>query len=88
MIITTIMPVMIALVLTNDMPLKGILFPTALSLSLAFILVASSPTNLIPYSTGYFSITDMAKAGIITTITTSVIIALVVFGIGKVAGLY
>ena len=83
-----IMPIMIALVQTYDMPLKGILLPTALSLSLAFILVASSPTNLIPYSTGYFSITDMAKAGAVMTVVTSAIIALSVFAIGSLAGIY
>ena len=83
-----IMPVIIALVQTNNLPLVGILLPTALSLSLAFILVASSPTNLIPYSTGYFSITDMAKAGVFMTVISSVVIALVFWGIGSFTGLF
>ena len=83
-----IMPIMVALAQSNNMPLKGILIPTALSMSLAFILVASSPTNLIPYSTGYFSITDMVKTGILMTLTAAVIIALTVFSIGTLAGIY
>jgi len=83
-----IVPIMISLVQTYNLPLKGILLPAALSLSLAFILVASSPTNLIPYSTGYFTITDMAKAGIAMTIVTSIIIACSIFFIGSLAGIY
>ena len=83
-----IMPIMAVLAQTNNMPLRGILIPTALSLSLAFILVTSTPTNVIPYSTGYFSITDMAKAGVIMTVITSVIIACVVFALGSLTGIY
>ena len=83
-----IMPIMIALAQSNNIPLRGLLIPTSLCLSLAFVLVASSPTNLIPYSTGYFSITDMAKAGIIMTLISAVIIALSVFGIGLLMGIY
>jgi len=83
-----IMPIMIALAQSNNLPLKGILLPTALSMSLAFILVASSPTNLIPYSTGYFSIMDMVKTGVIMTVTAAVIIALSVFTIGSLSGIY
>lgn len=83
-----IMPIMIALAQSSNIPLKSILIPTALSLSLAFILVASSPTNLIPYSTGYFSITDMAKTGILMTIAAAVIMSLSVFSIGSLMGIY
>ena len=83
-----IMPIMIALAQSNNIPLKGILLPTALSMSLAFILVASSPTNFIPYSTGYFSIMDMVKSGIIMTIVAAVIIALSLFTIGTLSGIY
>lgn len=83
-----IMPIMAVLTQTHNLPLKGILIPTALSLSLAFILVTSTPTNVIPYSTGYFSITDMAKAGIIMTISYSILLSLVIFGIGTLTGIY
>ncbi|MCL2478829.1 MAG: DASS family sodium-coupled anion symporter [Treponema sp.] len=85
---TIIMPIIAVLAQQHNMPLLGILIPTALSLSLAFILVTSTPTNVIPYSTGYFRIPDMAKAGVLMTICTSVIIALSVFGIGSLAGIY
>ena len=83
-----IMPIMVALAQSQNLPLKGILIPAALSLSLAFILVASSPTNLIPYSAGYFSIADMAKAGAIITVFSAIIIALSIFSIGSFMGIY
>ena len=85
---TIIMPIMVVLAQSNNMPLMGILLPTALSLSLAFILVTSTPTSVIPYSAGYFSIPDMAKAGAIMTVIASVVVALTVFGLGLVTGLY
>jgi len=85
---TIIVPIIAVLVQEHNLPLKGILIPTAISLSLALILVTSSPTNVIPYSTGYFSIADMAKAGVIMSVISSAIIALSVFGIGTLTGIY
>ena len=85
---TIIMPIIAVLAQTYDLPLLGILIPAALSLSLAFILVTSTPTNVIPYSTGYFRITDMAKAGVVMTLITSVIISLSVYAIGLLTGIY
>jgi solute carrier family 13 (sodium-dependent dicarboxylate transporter), member 2/3/5 len=56
--------------------------------SLAFILVTSTPTNVIPYSAGYFSILDMAKSGIAMTVASSVIVSLVIYVIGTMSNLY
>jgi sodium-dependent dicarboxylate transporter 2/3/5 len=42
--------------------------PVAIATSLAFILVTSSPTNVIPYSAGYFSLRDFARAGLLLTL--------------------
>ena len=61
---TIIMPILIAL--------AG---PAAFTSSLAFILVTESPTNVIPYSSGYFSIRDMAKAGIVMTFFAAICVA-------------
>ena len=41
-----------------------IVAPAAFTSSLAFILVSEGPTTIIPYSSGYFSIKDMARAGV------------------------
>ncbi len=35
---------------------------------MAFIMVTSSPTNVIPYSSGYFRISEFAKSGVVMTI--------------------
>jgi len=63
-----VMPLIIALALdigVNPWVLAG---PAGIASSMAFIMVTSSPTNVIPYSSGYFSITAFAKAGIPMTI--------------------
>jgi sodium-dependent dicarboxylate transporter 2/3/5 len=54
---------------------------------LAFILVTSTPTNVIPYTSGYFTIKDMAKAGIWMTIASSISITISIAVIGKLLGL-
>jgi len=51
--------------------------PAALTVPLALILPIESPDALIAYSSGYFSVKDMAKAGIPITLTAAVIIGLV-----------
>lgn len=42
--------------------------PVAIATSLAFLLVTSSPTNVIPYASGYFTIRDFLKAGLFLTL--------------------
>jgi sodium-dependent dicarboxylate transporter 2/3/5 len=62
--------------------------PAAPTSSLAFILVTSSPTNVIPYSAGYFRIKDMALAGLAMTAVGSVILSVSMYVIGRFTGLY
>lgn len=85
---TIIIPIMIALAGALGLDPLGITMPAAITASLAFILVTSTPTNVIPYSAGYFSIQDMAKAGTVLTIISSVIVAAVLFIVGTMTGLY
>ncbi len=56
--------------------------PVAIATSLAFLLVTSSPTNVIPYTAGYFSIRDFLTAGIPLTLLAPlcVTIAFLLFG--------
>ncbi len=56
--------------------------PVAIATSLAFLLVTSSPTNVIPYTSGYFSIRDFLVAGIPLTLLAPlcVTIAFLLFG--------
>jgi sodium-dependent dicarboxylate transporter 2/3/5 len=61
--------------------------PAGITASLAFILVTSTPTNVIPYSTGYFSIREMAWAGLWMTLASSVCVTLSICVMGRWIGL-
>jgi sodium-dependent dicarboxylate transporter 2/3/5 len=63
-----IIPMVIALAAALDLNPWYLAGPVALATSMAFILVTSSPTNVIPYASGYFSIKDFARAGLFLTI--------------------
>ncbi len=79
---------MIALAGILGIDTLSIAIPAALTTSMAFILVTSSPTNVIPYSAGYFTIKDMAVAGVAITVVASVIVSVVIFLVGSMRGLY
>ena len=85
---TIIIPIMIELAVSLDLPVMAVALPSSLVASLAFILVTSSPTNVIPYSAGYFSIKDFAKSGLIMTLFGSIILSSVVYFIGLFTGIY
>ena len=63
-----VLPLIIALAQDLDMAPWSVAGPAAIASSLAFIMVTSSPTNVIPYASGYFSIKDFAKSGIAMTL--------------------
>jgi solute carrier family 13 (sodium-dependent dicarboxylate transporter), member 2/3/5 len=85
---TIIIPIMITLAQNLGIDPMSITIPAALTTSMAFILVTSTPTNVIPYSAGYFSIKDMAFAGVFMTIVASIIVAGTIYVIGSITGLY
>lgn len=85
---TVIIPIVIELVEFYNLPALGVIMPVSLTLSLAFILVTSTPTSVIPYGVGYFKISDMVRAGVVLTLISSVIMALVIYGIGSLTGIY
>jgi len=85
---TIVIPLIIALSKSLGLDALGITMPAALTSSLAFILVTSTPTNVIPYSAGYFSISDMAKVGIVMTIVSSLFVAVVMYIIGGMVHVY
>ena len=70
-----IMPILVALAKDLHLDPWTIVAPAAFTSSLAFILVSEGPTTIIPYSSGYFSIKDMAKAGILMTVAAAVCVA-------------
>lgn len=75
-------PLLIALAKNIGLHSTLVAIPAGITASLAFILVTSTPTSVIPYSSGYFSIRDMAKAGVWMTIAACacVTISIVIFG--------
>ncbi len=50
--------------------------------------MTSTPTNVIPYSAGYFSIKDMAFAGTFMTVVASLIVSGAIYVMGRLTGLY
>nr|NIO05565.1 anion:sodium symporter [Pseudomonadota bacterium]NIS70874.1 anion:sodium symporter [Pseudomonadota bacterium] len=60
----------------------------AFTSSLAFILVTETPTNVIPYAAGYFSIRDMAKAGVWMTLIAALCVSASILVIGPLTGVY
>jgi len=83
-----VMPIVIQLSLSIGVPAMSVAFPAALGTSLAFILITSTPTNVIAYSAGYFSIKDFAKAGVLMSLAACAVVAAGMFVIGMMTGLY
>ncbi|MEW6527226.1 MAG: SLC13 family permease [Spirochaetota bacterium] len=75
-------PLLIALSGTIGIDPAMVAIPAGLTSSLSFILVTSTPTIVIPYTAGYFTIADMVKPGIYMTIVSSicVTISFLIFG--------
>lgn len=82
-----VMPLIIMLAIDLGMPPWVVAGPAGIATSMAFIMVTSSPTNVIPYSSGYFSIPDFAKAGIFMTIAGITIVTISVAIFGRFAGM-
>ena len=84
---TIIVPLLIAL--SNRLGINPVLLalPAGMTSSLSFILVTSSPTNVIPYAAGYFSIRDMAKAGLLMTVPSCICITIGIAVFGSLFGI-
>jgi len=87
--VTGIIMVPLLIALANNIGLDPVLIaiPAGITASLAFILVTSTPTNVIPYSAGYFTIKDMAKAGLFMTLASSVCVTLSIAVMGRLFGI-
>lgn len=71
-----IIPILVALATDLHLDPWATVAPAAFTSSLAFILVSEGPTTIIPYSSGYFSIGDLAKAGVWMTLAAAVCVAI------------
>ena len=85
---TIIIPLLIVLAKDLDINPWLVCAPAAFASSLAFILVTETPTNVIPYSAGYFSIRDMATAGILMTVAAAACVGLSILVVGAISGTY
>lgn len=83
---TILIPLVIELGKATGMDVTAITLAAGLTSSLAFILVTTTPTNIIPFNAGYFSIKDMAKAGLAMTVVASLVVALVFMVVGGLRG--
>jgi len=72
---TIIIPILVALATDLRLDPWTTVAPAAFTSSLAFILVSEGPTTIIPYASGYFSIRDLAKAGVMMTIAAAACVA-------------
>jgi solute carrier family 13 (sodium-dependent dicarboxylate transporter), member 2/3/5 len=86
--VTGVILVPLVIALAADLNLDPWLLagPVAVATSLAFLLVTSSPTNVIPYASGYFSIKDFARAGIPLTLLVPFCITLAFILFGRFIG--
>lgn len=81
-----LVPLVIALAVDLNLDPWLLAGPVAVATSLAFLLVTSSPTNVIPYASGYFSIKDFARAGIPLSLLVPFCITLAFILFGKFIG--
>lgn len=82
-----VVPLMIALSKQLGISSALLAIPAGITSSLSFILVTSAPANVILYAAGYFSIKDMAKAGLIMTIWASAAVTISVVLFGRFCGI-
>ena len=85
---TVTAPILIALAQQQGIQPMAIIIPAAMTMNTAFILVTSTPTSVLPYATGYFSIPDMAKSGTIMTLAAAPLMTLIIYLIGSAGGIY
>jgi sodium-dependent dicarboxylate transporter 2/3/5 len=83
---TILIPLIIGLGKALGMDVTSITLAAGLTSSLAFILVTTTPTNVIPFNAGYFSIKDMAKAGLAMTVVASLVISVTFMVVGAIRG--
>jgi len=82
-----VVPLMIALSRQLEISPALLAIPAGITSSLSFILVTSAPANVILYAAGYFSIKDMAKAGLIMTLWASAAVTISVVAFGRFCGI-
>jgi sodium-dependent dicarboxylate transporter 2/3/5 len=70
------MPVMAGVGVTLGLPPIWLMATTAIACSMGFMLPAGTPPNAIVFSSGYLTIAQMARAGIMINILSILIVTL------------
>ena len=86
-IVVIVVPLMIALSKQLGINSALLAIPAGITSSLSFILVTSAPANVIVYASGYFTIRDMVKAGLLMTIWASAAVTVSVVLFGRFCGI-
>ncbi|MDX9959632.1 MAG: SLC13 family permease [Clostridia bacterium] len=84
---TIIVPLVLSLGPALGIDVRLAALGAGLTANLAVILVTTSPVNVLPWSTGYFSIKDMAIAGLAFAPVAALVIAAVLSIVGGCYGL-
>jgi sodium-dependent dicarboxylate transporter 2/3/5 len=79
---TIIVPLVLALGVTAGIDPRLPALAAALTANLAVILVTTSPVNVLPWSTGYFSISDLARTGLLFALPAALVLGAAVSLIG------
>jgi sodium-dependent dicarboxylate transporter 2/3/5 len=83
-----IIPILISLAVSFGIHPWVLVAPAAFTSSLGIILITQTPTNIIPYTAGYFTIGDFARSGIVMSVIMAVLITVVIAVIGPISGIY
>jgi sodium-dependent dicarboxylate transporter 2/3/5 len=83
-----IIPILISLAVSFGLHPWVLVAPAAFTSSLGIILITQTPTNIIPYTSGYFTIGDFAKSGLVMSVIMAVLITAVIAIIGPISGIY
>jgi solute carrier family 13 (sodium-dependent dicarboxylate transporter), member 2/3/5 len=88
--VTGIIVIPLLITLAADLGLDAwfLVAPAAFTASLGIILLTQSPTNIIPYTSGYFSVKDFALSGIVMTVVMIILLTAVISIVGPLMGIY
>jgi sodium-dependent dicarboxylate transporter 2/3/5 len=83
-----IIPLLISLAQDLNINPWMLVAPAAFSASLGLILITQTPTNVIPYSAGFFTVREFLKSGLVMSIVIIIVLTAVIALIGPLTGTY
>jgi sodium-dependent dicarboxylate transporter 2/3/5 len=85
---TVMIPLFITLAQDLGLDVWSLVAPAALSASLGLVMITESPTNVIPYNHGYFTMRDFIKSGLIMSVIVVAVLTAVIVVVGSLTGMY